>query len=326
MLADGYRTFIECSPHPVLTTPVEQILESAADGPGTRGETGRALSTLRRGEDDRLRFLTSAAEAFVHGVPVDWTSFHQGGQPVDLPTYPFQHRRYWLDDTGVPASRAAANGTGDARDGAGDGTQDGSSDGHSDAGDGTFLARLLSGRSEDAQHLALLELVRVEVAAVLGHDSPTEVTPRRPFSDLGFTSLGAMELRNRLRAKTGLPLRTTLVFTNPTPDALARHLRELAAIPAADGDAAAVLDALAGLEGAVAAGAGDADRSTRGEVTARIEALLRLWRADGAGPAGEAGNGTGHGSGNGAGSAPEVLTAATDDEMFALIDKQLGNP
>ncbi|MFG2408444.1 SDR family NAD(P)-dependent oxidoreductase [Streptomyces brevispora] len=86
------------------------------------------------------------------------------------------------------------------------------------------LARSLRGLTRSERGEALLDLVRTQVAAVLGHDGPERVLTTRAFNEMGFDSLAAVELRNRLGSATGLPLTATLVFDYPSPGALADHL------------------------------------------------------------------------------------------------------
>jgi len=94
------------------------------------------------------------------------------------------------------------------------------------------LAQRLHGLPESEQHAVLLNLVRSHIAAVLGSISPEAVDPDKAFQELGFDSLTAVEMRNRLKAATGLPLSPTLIFDYPTPDGLAHYMRaELAGVP-----------------------------------------------------------------------------------------------
>ncbi|MGO4427915.1 beta-ketoacyl reductase, partial [Streptomyces sp. MCAF7] len=103
----------------------------------------------------------------------------------------------------------------------------------------------LDGHGPAERHEILLSLVRSHAALVLGRNDPDTVHPGAHFRGLGFDSLTAVELRNRLNAATGLRLSTTLVFDHPTPDELARHVGEQVL---GGGEAARVAPVLAELD------------------------------------------------------------------------------
>ncbi|MFE7071405.1 type I polyketide synthase [Streptomyces sp. NPDC057620] len=92
------------------------------------------------------------------------------------------------------------------------------------AGSAAALARRLDGVPPDERDEMLLEVVRSHAAAVLGHGDHRAIEPERAFSDLGFDSLSAVELRNSLNSATGLRLSPTLVFDYPNARALAAHI------------------------------------------------------------------------------------------------------
>ncbi len=86
------------------------------------------------------------------------------------------------------------------------------------------LVQCLEGLADDEQHAVLLDLVRSHVSAVLGGRSPEAIDSDWAFQELGFDSLKAVELRNRLTAATGLALPTTVIFDYPNSAALAGYL------------------------------------------------------------------------------------------------------
>ncbi|SCL14086.1 Acyl transferase domain-containing protein [Micromonospora nigra] len=87
-VAAGFTTFVEISPHPVLTMPVTAILDDV-------GVAGHTVGSLRRGDDDPTRLLTNLATAHTIGLPVDLTRVLPRTDTVDLPTYAFDHQRFW---------------------------------------------------------------------------------------------------------------------------------------------------------------------------------------------------------------------------------------
>ncbi|NUP53338.1 MAG: acyltransferase domain-containing protein, partial [Catenulispora sp.] len=111
LAGSGHRTFIEVSPHPVLTGAITDTLDDLdVAAPVVTG-------TLRRDEGGPARLLTSLAEAHVRGVRIDWTAVLEPAAPSALPTYAFQHERYWPEvgqtlvqaaNGGAPADEAEA--------------------------------------------------------------------------------------------------------------------------------------------------------------------------------------------------------------------------
>jgi hypothetical protein len=175
------------------------------------------------------------------------------------------------------------------------------------AASGAGLAERLAGLSAGEQDNLLVDLVCRGTAAVLGHGADEGIDRNRGFLDLGMTSLTGVELRNRLNTETGLRLPTSMIFDFTTPAVLAAHLRSELGI---GGETSATLADLDRLEATLFTS--EFDRETRARLLKRLAALQ--WRLE-----------------DGFTDTPEAvpddtgsLDAATDAEMIALINSELG--
>ncbi|MEU5690093.1 SDR family NAD(P)-dependent oxidoreductase [Streptomyces venezuelae] len=182
------------------------------------------------------------------------------------------------------------------------------------AGEATDWSGRLAGLTADEQLDLLTTLVRTQAAGVLGHADPDAVQVDTPFKELGFDSLTAVELRNRLAAATGLKLPAALVFDYPQAHVLAAHLAERlapdAAARATNGDMTAqVLQEVARVEHVLSAAV--AQGLDQAAVAARLEALLARFAASTA-------------AATDGDDAVDQLETATAEQVLDFIDNELG--
>ncbi|MEV8633594.1 type I polyketide synthase [Streptosporangium sp. NPDC051023] len=194
-LADGIDTFIEVSPHPVMTVPIQQTAQAA-------GYDAMVLPTLRRDEGGLGRWHAALGAAHVHGVEIDWQAVWpgSGATTIPLPGYAFQRRPYWLHgDLTEPVDHPAAD-----------------------------VAAQVTGIADRGRQRITKRLVTSTVAAALGHDGPDAVPAHRTFRELGVDSAVATEIGARLTAATGVPVPATLLYDHPTSERLADYLAGIA--------------------------------------------------------------------------------------------------
>lgn len=200
----GASRFIEVGPGGGLTSLIEASLADAQIV---------SVPTLRKDRPEPVSVMTAAAQGFVSGMGLDWASVFSGYRPkrVELPTYAFQHQKFWLAPAPSVSDPTAAG-------------QIGASDGGAELLASSGFAARLAGRSADEQLAAAIEVVCEHAAAVLGRDGAAGLDAGQAFADSGFNSLSAVEIRNRLTAVTAVTLPATAIFDHPTPTELAQYL------------------------------------------------------------------------------------------------------
>ncbi|WP_369226897.1 type I polyketide synthase [Streptomyces sp. R39] len=196
---DGFRVFIEMSPHPVLTVPVQEMVEELDDAV--------VLSSSRRDRGEAESVVGSLAQLHAQGGTVDWHAVFGDRRRVDLPTYAFQRRRYWLNSvrTAVDAEAPVVEPP-------------------PQSGHLVSLRDRIAGLPDGERDTLVLDHVLERVAVVLGHPSAQAVDPDREFKDIGFDSLLSVQLSKRLAASTGLRLRANLVLQYPSPRRVAGYI------------------------------------------------------------------------------------------------------
>ncbi|MFI1358053.1 type I polyketide synthase [Streptomyces sp. NPDC020898] len=223
--AQGVGTFVELGPDGVLCGLAQEILDEEAHGAqGDREPDAVLVPVLLRERPEDATLLTALATAFARGADVDWSRLFDGtrARRISLPTYGFQHQRFWLKAAAPEPARSVA----------------------------PPAAEPAEPAPQSALDLdELLVLVRTEAAIALGHAELDDVPADASFDDIGFDSLAAIELSIALAEATGLEVPASLVLEHPTPKELADHL---AAALADGGEAPAGAPKPAGESGLVA--------------------------------------------------------------------------
>uniref|UniRef100_UPI00215DB6A3 acyl carrier protein n=1 Tax=Streptomyces phytophilus TaxID=722715 RepID=UPI00215DB6A3 len=223
----GVTTYLEAGPDTTLTTLTQQTL-TTAEGSGTG--TLAFCSTLQPKAPEPHALTAALARLHTAGHLPHPAPHPPHGRPIPLPTYPFQHRTYWLED-GMTVKET----TPDPRSPQPERSQE---DAAALASARRGLRSRLEGLTESEQNEALVQLIVAEAEAARREQAPDELFEDElgedsPFFELGFNSLSAVELRNRLVDATGLALDPMLLFDYPTPAYIAEHvLKQLAAADA----------------------------------------------------------------------------------------------
>ncbi|MFC7531624.1 acyltransferase domain-containing protein, partial [Actinoplanes sp. GCM10030250] len=193
LVAAGDVLLVEVGPDAALTAMIEE---------------GEAVAVQRRDRDGITGLLLALGQMWTAGVPVDWARIQPGAAPAELPTYPFERLHLWLD----PADATAI----------GPVSQPGTVPEPPPEPVRT-LPELLAGEPAERWYDVVLTAVVAEAAAVLGL-APDRIDVHGELLEMGFTSLMAIEMRNRLQVLVGRELEPTMVYDYPSPHEVAKLL------------------------------------------------------------------------------------------------------
>ncbi|MGK4580158.1 type I polyketide synthase [Kitasatospora sp. HPMI-4] len=203
---DGVRTLAESGVTRFVELGPDAVLSAMAQESAGAPDTAFVPLGRRRGSETAA-LLTGLARLYVDGMSPDWQAVFPGTGRAPLPTYAFQHQRYWLA-ADVPLTVGALS----------------APEQPVGAGQSERLRQRLAGASGTERQDLLTELVRAQTAAILGHAGPEGIEPETAFLEAGMDSVSGTELRLALASATGLDLSAGVVFDHRTPAALAAHL------------------------------------------------------------------------------------------------------
>ncbi|WP_131792646.1 acyltransferase domain-containing protein, partial [Candidatus Protofrankia datiscae] len=219
----GVTRFVELGPDGTLSALATASLRDPA--------AGIQVPLLRDRWPEPRALLTALGRLHADGAAVDWApAIPADARRVRLPTYAFQHTRYWVTTRPLrpaePVDDPGTDNTTADHAAAGHGAVDGhAADGAAPpaAWTGQWWQELAAASEVEREHL-LVELLRGHIADILGHASADLVDPEASLIDAGLSSFTSLELTSRLHAQTGVRLPPTAVFDHPTAAGLARLL------------------------------------------------------------------------------------------------------
>ncbi|MTJ80585.1 MAG: acyltransferase domain-containing protein [Telmatospirillum sp.] len=228
LTAKGHRLFLEIGPHAVLAPPVTQCLQEKA-------LNGHVASALVRGRAGLETVAAALAGLHAGGAHIDWNAVHPAGRLTGLPSYPWQHRRFWFDAPDrAPAAMDLSQLVAEVRILDRTGRVLAEAGGITPTAGTPRPAPMRDGPARPAAAPVTVDAIEAAIDTVLrdllGLDEAMPVDRGRGFFELGLTSIMLVELRQALQARFGCGLPATIGFDFPTVHRLAAFIAEKLAL------------------------------------------------------------------------------------------------